>query len=71
MILINVRLFCSLMMKLGSSKPWPDALETITGMRVMDVSALHKYFAPLEKWLQKTNKANGDTPGWNLKDVKA
>lgn len=55
-------------MKLGSSKPWPDALETLTGKRDMDITALRKYFAPLEKWLQETNKANGDKPGWTMKN---
>ncbi len=58
-------------MKMGSSKPWPDALETLTGMRNMDVKALRKYFAPLVKWLQETNKANGDKPGWKLKSDNA
>lgn len=47
-------------MKLGSSKPWPDALETLTGIHDIDITALRKYSTPFEKCLKETNKANGD-----------
>ncbi|CAL8110834.1 unnamed protein product [Orchesella dallaii] len=57
------------MLQLGASKPWPDALETLTGGRTMDTTAMRKYFEPLEKWLKATNKANGDTPGWTVKGL--
>ena len=33
------------MLALGASKPWPDALEVMTGQRQMDASALLEYFA--------------------------
>src|SRR4029434_8787329 len=36
---------------IGASKPWPDALEALTGERQMDASAIADYFAPLKAWL--------------------
>ncbi len=50
------------MLKLGASKPWPDALETVTGQRTMDASALLEYFAPLRGWLKDRNQ--GQQCGW-------
>jgi peptidyl-dipeptidase A len=50
------------MMEMGQSKPWPDALEALTGERQMDANALREYFAPLEKWLNEQNK--GKPSGW-------
>jgi peptidyl-dipeptidase A len=50
------------MMKMGASKPWPDALEALTGQRQMDAGAMAEYFAPLKKWLDEQNA--GKTVGW-------
>lgn len=50
------------MLALGASRPWPDALEAITGTREMDGSALIAYFEPLLGWLEKENQ--GRTCGW-------
>ena len=50
------------MLELGASKPWPDALEALTGQRQMDASAILEYFAPLRSWLQEQNK--GQKCGW-------
>jgi peptidyl-dipeptidase A len=50
------------MLAMGLSKPWPDALEAITGQRQMDASAMVEYFAPLQKWLDEQNK--GKPVGW-------
>jgi peptidyl-dipeptidase A len=50
------------MMAMGQSRPWPDALEALTGERRMDASALVEYFAPLEAWLDKENA--GRKCGW-------
>jgi peptidyl-dipeptidase A len=50
------------MLELGASKPWPDALEALTGQREMDASALLDYFTPLRQWLQEQNK--GQKCGW-------
>jgi peptidyl-dipeptidase A len=47
---------------MGQSRPWPDALEALTGERRMDGSALLEYFAPLQKWLDEQNK--GVPVGW-------
>jgi peptidyl-dipeptidase A len=50
------------MMALGASRPWPEALELVTGERQMDASALLEYFAPLHEWLKQQNQ--GRTCGW-------
>jgi peptidyl-dipeptidase A len=50
------------MLEMGASKPWPDALEALTGQRQMDASAMAEYFAPLKTWLDQQNK--GKTVGW-------
>jgi len=42
---------------LGASKPWPDALEALTGQRTMDATAMADYFAPLKVWLDEQNAA--------------
>jgi peptidyl-dipeptidase A len=50
------------MLAMGASKPWPDALEALTGTREMDASALIEYFDPLMKYLEAQNE--GRTCGW-------
>ena len=45
------------MLEMGQGKPWPDALEVLTGQRQMDASAILEYFAPLQKWLDEQNKS--------------
>lgn len=50
------------MLKMGASKPWPDALQAFTGTREMSGKALVNYFAPLQKWLIEQNK--GKSCGW-------
>ncbi len=50
------------MLEMGQSKPWPDALEVLTGQRQMDASAILDYFAPLQKWLDEQNE--GQKVGW-------
>ncbi|MBI2386218.1 MAG: M2 family metallopeptidase [Elusimicrobia bacterium] len=50
------------MMAMGSSKPWPDALEAVTGTRELDATAILEYFAPLKAWLDEQNK--GQAVGW-------
>jgi peptidyl-dipeptidase A len=52
------------MLAMGQSKPWPEALETLTGEKQMDASALADYFAPLKAWLDVQNKANHYPVGW-------
>jgi len=50
------------MLSMGKSKPWPDALEAISGQRQMDATAILDYFAPLKKWLDEQNQ--GEKAGW-------
>ncbi|WP_373047290.1 M2 family metallopeptidase [Vulgatibacter sp.] len=50
------------MLAMGSSKPWPDALEALTGSRQMDATAMLAYFAPLRTWLKEQNA--GQKCGW-------
>lgn len=50
------------MLEMGMSRPWPDALQALTGQREMDASAIRDYFAPLQKWLDEQNK--GKPVGW-------
>ncbi len=52
------------MLAMGASKPWPDALEALTGEKQMDATALADYFAPLKTWLDEQNKANSYAVGW-------
>jgi peptidyl-dipeptidase A len=44
------------MLALGASKPWPVAMEALTGQREMDGSALIEYFGPLKGYLDEQNK---------------
>lgn len=44
------------MMEMGMSRPWPDALEALTGEREVDATALVEYFEPLLVWLEEQNE---------------
>ncbi|HXW04988.1 MAG TPA: M2 family metallopeptidase [Vicinamibacterales bacterium] len=50
------------MLEMGASRPWPDALEALTGRREMDAGAMAEYFAPLKTWLDEQNSGRPD--GW-------
>jgi len=50
------------MLRMGASRPWPDALETLTGSRRIDAGAMLEYFAPLQAWLDRQNA--GQPVGW-------
>ncbi|MFQ5777513.1 MAG: M2 family metallopeptidase [Terriglobia bacterium] len=50
------------MLEMGKSRPWPEALEAITGQRQLDATAILDYFAPLKEWLDQQNP--GRTTGW-------
>jgi len=52
------------MLAMGKSRPWPEELETLTGEKRMDASAIVNYFAPLKAWLDEQNKKNGTKEGW-------
>jgi peptidyl-dipeptidase A len=50
------------MLALGASKPWPEAMQAITGDSKADASALIEYFAPLRGYLKEQTK--GEQCGW-------
>jgi len=50
------------MLEAGSSRPWPETLQKLTGGREMDGSALIEYFEPLMVYLKEQNA--GKTCGW-------
>ncbi|OIP41009.1 MAG: peptidyl-dipeptidase [Deltaproteobacteria bacterium CG2_30_63_29] len=50
------------MLELGASKPWPDALEAMTGTRQMSAEPMLEYFAPLRAYLTEQNA--GRSCGW-------
>jgi peptidyl-dipeptidase A len=50
------------MLEMGMSRPWPDALEALTGQREMDATAVVDYFRPLLTWLDDQNR--GQQCGW-------
>jgi peptidyl-dipeptidase A len=50
------------MLSMGQSKPWPEALDALTGSKQMDATAILDYFAPLSKWLDE--QLAGKPVGW-------
>ena len=50
------------MLEMGRSRPWPEALEALTGSPEMDATAVLDYFAPLQTWLEEQNA--GRQCGW-------
>uniref|UniRef100_A0A8C4IMK9 Angiotensin-converting enzyme n=1 Tax=Dicentrarchus labrax TaxID=13489 RepID=A0A8C4IMK9_DICLA len=57
-------------MKLGFSKPWPEAMTMITGQPKMSAQPLMQYFQPLIQWLEAENNKNKDIRGWPDYDWK-
>jgi peptidyl-dipeptidase A len=51
------------MLEMGMSRPWPEALEAMTGEKRIDATAILDYFKPLMAWLEKENQ--GRKAGWN------
>jgi peptidyl-dipeptidase A len=43
-------------LEMGASRPWPDALEALTGQRQLDATAMADYYAPLKAWLDEQNR---------------
>ncbi|XP_043950381.1 angiotensin-converting enzyme [Drosophila biarmipes] len=56
------------MLSMGSSKPWPDALEAFSGERIMSGKAIAEYFEPLRVWLEAENIKNNVHIGWTTSD---
>ena len=44
------------MLEMGASRPWPEALEALTGERTVDATAMMEYFRPLIDWLERENR---------------
>lgn len=51
-------------LKLGFSKPWPEAMKLLTGQPNMSASAMMNYFKPLLDWLVTENRRHGEKLGW-------
>uniref|UniRef100_A0A8C5Z8C3 Angiotensin-converting enzyme n=1 Tax=Marmota marmota marmota TaxID=9994 RepID=A0A8C5Z8C3_MARMA len=51
-------------MKLGFSKPWPEAMKLLTGQSNMSAAAMMSYFKPLMDWLLTENGRHGEKLGW-------
>jgi len=49
---------------MGASRPWPEALEALSGDRQLDATAIADYFAPLKTWLDEQNQKAGSRAGW-------
>ncbi|XP_063823940.1 angiotensin-converting enzyme-like isoform X6 [Ostrinia nubilalis] len=58
------------MLKMGSSKPWPDAMEALTGQRAMKADGLLEYFRPLYDWLVAENQRTGEHIGWEPSKIQ-
>jgi peptidyl-dipeptidase A len=50
------------MLSMGLSRPWPEALDALTGSKQMDATAILDYFAPLSTWLD--GQLAGKPVGW-------
>jgi peptidyl-dipeptidase A len=50
------------MLSMGSSKPWPEALEALAGSKQMDATAIIDYYAPLSAWLD--SQLGNSKVGW-------
>ena len=57
------------MLELGASRPWPDALEAVTGTRALNAGAMLDYFEPLAAWLAAQNEGRGC--GWPAPAVRS
>jgi peptidyl-dipeptidase A len=57
------------MLAMGASRPWPEALKTLTGEDRMDATAIIDYFAPLKQWLDEQNKRTLQRPADRAKSA--
>ncbi|KAL4710799.1 hypothetical protein ACJJTC_009348 [Scirpophaga incertulas] len=58
------------MMRMGSSRPWQDAMEALTGQREMKADGLLEYFRPLYEWLVAENQRTGEYIGWEPSKIQ-
>ncbi|XP_049845711.1 angiotensin-converting enzyme-like [Schistocerca gregaria] len=59
------------MLKLGRSRPWPEALKILTGSKHYDVQPLLEYYAPLTAWLKQQIEKYNITVGWEHEEPAA
>ena len=52
------------MMSMGQSRPWQEALKTITGATKISAEPLMEFYKPLHVWLEKQIKENDIPVGW-------
>ena len=52
------------MLEMGKSKPWPFALEKMTGSKEMSVAPMKEYFQPLQEWLENERCSKKYKVGW-------
>lgn len=52
------------MLSLGQSKPWPQAMQVLTGEDKADAGPMIEYFRPLLDWLKTQN--SGQKLGWTV-----
>ncbi|CAF1067953.1 unnamed protein product [Adineta steineri] len=52
------------MLAMGSSKPWSQVLQSLTGETKVESKAVLDFFEPLYKWLKAENLARGYPVGW-------
>ena len=50
------------MLAMGASRPWPEALEALSGEKQADATAMLEYFEPLRKFLRE--QTTGEQCGW-------
>ncbi|CAL1545973.1 unnamed protein product, partial [Lymnaea stagnalis] len=53
------------MLSQGSSIPWQDQLDYLTGSRQVTADAILQYFKPLHVWLVNDNTLHKETIGWD------
>nr|XP_020044006.1 angiotensin-converting enzyme-like [Castor canadensis] len=51
-------------LKVGSSRPWPEVLKELTGKSKVSSEAFMNYFKPLLNWLVTENVQHGEILGW-------
>ncbi|XP_021563792.1 angiotensin-converting enzyme-like, partial [Carlito syrichta] len=51
-------------LRVGSSRPWQEVLQDLTGSNTLDARPLLDYFQPVSQWLQEQNQRHGEVLGW-------
>lgn len=51
-------------MQLGKTRSWTEIFYILTQQYNLDTSPLLEYFQPLNEFLERENRRNGDSTGW-------